>query len=131
MRTRTLLTVTALAAVYGAVWAGSRSLVEVQGPSMLPALWPGDRLLTVPPRRSAIVPGRLVVVEDPAEPGHLVVKRVHRAGGGQVDVRGDHAGASTDSTTWGPVPLANVRRVVLRRWPDLRTRLHRAGPTTG
>lgn len=115
-----------LAAAVVTVWIASlgvnRSLVAVQGHSMLPTLWPGDRVLTVPsltrPR-----PGRLVVVRDPADPGHLVVKRVHGVDAAGVDVRGDNPAASTDSRTWGPLPVTSVRRRVVRRWPDLRTRL--------
>jgi nickel-type superoxide dismutase maturation protease len=114
-----------LGAVYLAVLAVNRSLVAVRGHSMEPALWAGDRLLTVPARPAWIRPGRVVVVADPADPDHLVVKRVASAERGRVVVLGDHPPASTDSRQWGPVPLGSVRRIVLRRWPDLRTRLHR------
>jgi hypothetical protein len=79
----------------------------------------------VPARRRSIRPGRVVVVADPTDEGHLVVKRVSRADGGRVEVLGDHPAASTDSRTWGPLRPDAVRRVVVRRWPDLRTRLHR------
>lgn len=115
----------AIAAAYLATLAVNRSLVVVRGASMEPTLWAGDRLLTVPARRSSLRPGRVVVVADPADASHLVVKRVARAGGGEVVVLGDHPPASTDSRTWGPLPPGAIRRVVLCRWPDLRTRLHR------
>jgi signal peptidase I len=122
---------------YLAVLTVNRSLVTVRGPSMEPALWEGDRLLTVPAWRGAIVTGRVVVVRDPGDPGHLVVKRVHALvypGGATpgrrelVEVRGDAPDRSTDSRAWGPVPVSAVRRLVLRRWPDLRTRLSRPEP---
>ncbi|MEX1178429.1 MAG: nickel-type superoxide dismutase maturation protease [Nitriliruptor sp.] len=103
----------------------NRSLVDVQGASMEPALWAGDRLLTVPARRAWIRPGRVAVVADPADPDHLVVKRLGATHRGAVEVLGDNPAASTDSRSWGPVPLDAVRRIVIRRWPDLRTRLHR------
>lgn len=118
-----------VALTYLASLAVNRSLVEVRGTSMEPTLWPGDRLLTVPALPRWVRAGRVVVVEDPTEPGHLVVKRVAaapvvgRAHG--VEVLGDHPAASTDSRQWGPLPRRAVRRVVVRRWPDLRTRLHR------
>jgi nickel-type superoxide dismutase maturation protease len=112
-------------ALYLAVLAVNRSLVEVQGASMEPTLWAGDRLLTVPATPRRIRPGRVVVVTDPADPSHLVVKRVARADGGRVEVLGDQPAASTDSRTWGALPPSAVRRIVVRRWPDLRTRLHR------
>lgn len=120
---RTLLWLAGLA--YLATWLANRSLVEVRGASMEPVLRAGDRLLTVPARPGSVRPGRVVVVVDPADPTHLVVKRVAAAIDGRVTVLGDHAAASTDSRTWGPLPLGEARRVVVRRWPDLRTRLHR------
>lgn len=122
---RVAVVVAAGAAVYLGVLAANRSLVEVRGASMEPTLWAGDRLLTVPARSASIRPGRVVVVADPADPTHLVVKRVSRADGGQVEVLGDDPAASTDSRTWGPLRPDAVRRIVVRRWPDLRTRLHR------
>jgi nickel-type superoxide dismutase maturation protease len=112
-------------ALYGAVLAVNRSLVEVQGPSMQPALWEGDRLLTVPARRGWLEPGQVVVVADPHDPDHLVVKRLTAIGAGRVEVHGDHPAASTDSRTWGPLPLAAVRRIAVARWPDLRSPLRR------
>jgi nickel-type superoxide dismutase maturation protease len=112
-------------ALYGAVRAINRSLVEVQGPSMQPALWEGDRLLTVPARRGWLEPGQVVVVADPQDPDHLVVKRLTTIGAGRVEVHGDHAVASTDSRTWGPLPLRAVRRIAVARWPDLRSPLRR------
>lgn len=115
----------AIGGAYVVALAVNRSLVEVRGSSMEPTLWPGDRLLTVPPLRRWLRPGRVVVVVDPGDPQHLVVKRLARAGSGRVEVIGDHAAGSTDSRHWGPLPVAAVRRVVVRRWPDLRTRLHR------
>jgi nickel-type superoxide dismutase maturation protease len=115
----------AIGVVYGITLAANRSMVEVRGASMEPTLWPGDRLLTVPPRRRWLVPGRVVVVADPSDPAHLVVKRLVSAEDGRVEVLGDHPAGSTDSRHWGPLPIAAVRRVVVRRWPDLRTRLHR------
>ena len=108
-----------------AVLAVNRSLVVVRGGSMDPTLWPGDRLLTVPsppwPRR----PGQIVVVRDPADPRHLVVKRLHARRRDGVEVRGDAPERSTDSRQWGRLPAAAVRRIALARWPDLRTPLRR------
>jgi nickel-type superoxide dismutase maturation protease len=111
--------------VYGTVLAVNRSLVEVQGPSMTPSLREGDRLLTVPARRGWLAPGQVVVVADPADASHLVVKRLTSLGAGQVHVHGDAPRASTDSSTWGPLPLRSVRRIAVARWPDLRTPLRR------
>ena len=116
----------AAALVYLATWVVNRSLVEVRGRSMEPALRAGDRLLTVPARRgTGLRPGQVVVVADPTDADPLVVKRVAAVDHDRLTVLGDHAAASTDSRTWGPLHRSAVRRVVLRRWPDVRTRLHR------
>ena len=106
----------ALGGAWAVTWLVNRSLVEVRGPSMLPTLREGQRLLTVPaslwPRR----PRQVVVVEDPTRPDHRVVKRVARVTADGVVVLGDNPGASTDSRAWGPVRPGAVRRVVVARW---------------
>lgn len=111
----------ALGCYLGAV-AADRSRVVVRGDSMLPRLWPGDVLLTVPAwgRRR---PGQVVVARDPADRDHLVIKRVTGVDGRRVFLRGDHPERSTDSRTWGWLDRRAVRRRALRRWPDLRTPL--------
>jgi signal peptidase I len=113
--------------VYGVTLALNRSLVVVEGPSMEPALWAGDLLLTVPARRGRLAPGQVVVVADPQDADHLVVKRLAAIEPGRVVVLGDNRAASTDSRRWGPLPVRAVRRVVVARWPDLLTPLRRAG----
>jgi len=113
---------------YLAILAVNRCLVRVRGGSMEPSLAPGDLLLSVPATPAWIRPGRLVVVDDPAEPGHLLVKRVRVVHDGEVDLRGDATDASTDSRVWGRLPVGRVRRVVVARWPDLRTPLHHRPP---
>lgn len=115
-------------ALYLAALAVNRLQVVVRGPSMEPALWAGDRLVAVwLPRRvlRLVRPGDVVVVADPADPDHRVVKRVHAVLDGRIDVRGDAPDRSTDSRTWGSLPLTSVRRLALRRWPDVRTPLWR------
>jgi signal peptidase I len=111
----------ALGCYLGAL-AADRSRIVVRGDSMLPRLWPGDVLLTVP-AILPVRPGQVVVARDPDDPGHRVVKRVTGSGRDRVVLRGDHPERSTDSRRWGPVPRRLVRRVALRRWPDLRTPL--------
>lgn len=122
------MTAAVLSGVYLGTLAVSRALVVVRGPSMEPALWEGDRLLTLPARRRRLRPGQLVVVTDPTAPGHLVVKRLRSVADGSVEVRGDAADRSTDSRHFGPLPLDAVRRIVVARWPDLRTPLRREIP---
>jgi nickel-type superoxide dismutase maturation protease len=125
VRSRVWPAVAGAVALYAAALAVNRSLVEVRGPSMEPSLREGDRLLTVPARPGWLEPGQVVVVADPADTSHLVVKRLTAIGAGQVHVHGDNPRASTDSRAWGALPLRAVRRIAVARWPDLRTPLRR------
>jgi nickel-type superoxide dismutase maturation protease len=88
--------------------------VAVEGTSMAPTLLPGDRLLVA--RLGRIVPGHLVALPDPRHPGRLVVKRVAALSEGEVELLGDNPEHSTDSRSFGPVPLTSLRGRVLRRY---------------
>lgn len=81
---------------------------------MAPTLLSGERLLVVP--LAHLRPGQMVAVRDPRSPDRLLVKRVASTGPEGVDVRGDHAAASTDSRHFGPVPLAMVVGTVVYRY---------------
>jgi nickel-type superoxide dismutase maturation protease len=102
-------------------------VATVQGPSMVPALRHGDRLL-VWLRRPSRTPsiGTIVVVELPDRP--LSIKRlVGIESDGRVRVAGDNQLGSTDSRALGALPAAAVRGVaVLRLWPRPRL-LRRTG----
>jgi signal peptidase I len=74
--------------------------VVVEGGSMRPTLEPGDRLLVV--RRRAYRPGAVVALADPRD--------------GRLIVTGDEPAASTDSRTFGPVPLGLVRGQAVHRY---------------
>jgi nickel-type superoxide dismutase maturation protease len=93
-------------------------LVVVHGPSMVPTLRHGDRVLVWlrAPRRTPTI-GRIVVVELPERP--LSVKRLTAVDpDGRVRVEGDNEFGSTDSRTFGPVRQSALRGVVLFRiWP--------------
>lgn len=88
--------------------------VTVEGPSMLPGLQAGDRLLVGPALR--LRPGHIVAVLEPRRERRLLVKRVYSIGAGGVDVRGDNPGASTDSREFGPIPRRDVRGRVYYRY---------------
>ncbi len=109
--------------------------VEVKGPSMAPALLPGDWALAVKPGR--LRRGDVVVVEHPGRPGFEMVKRVMGMPGdlapdgrilGEDEwwVEGDAPGESTDSRQFGPVGRdAIVAQVRLVYGPPGRARLLR------
>jgi nickel-type superoxide dismutase maturation protease len=112
-------------------WSATRlTRVVVDGDSMRPTLDPGDRLVVVRGRRART--GDLVVLPDPRAPERAMVKRVARvdrgARGGNVVVRGDNPGASTDSRVFGPVPAASIGGRVVYRYlpPERRGRPQRA-----
>lgn len=74
------------AACWALTLAVNRSLVRVDGPSMLPTLWPGDVLLTVPRFGRVPAVGALVVVFVPGS-GAQAVKRVAAADGQHLAIR--------------------------------------------
>jgi phage repressor protein C with HTH and peptisase S24 domain len=88
-------------------------VVVVEGPSMLPALHPGDCLLVR--RGSHVRPGSLVVARFPARPDLLVVKRAVRPDGPLWWVEGDNRAVGDDSRRYGPAAV--LATVVLRWWP--------------
>ena len=97
---------------------GGPRRVVVAGSSMEPAFSPGDRLLVVP--MAGIRPGHVVALRDPRDPARVLVKRVRAVGPEGIDVRGDNAGASTDSRHFGTVPAAALLGRALYRYhpPD-------------
>ena len=119
-------------ALLGAVaWLlGRRALdvVEVEGRSMAPAFEPGDRLLveSISHRYRAPRTGDVVLARDPRRPMRELIKRV-----AAVDpvrrtavLAGDAPESSTDSRTFGPIPMAEIRwRVAARYWPLTRNSL--------
>ena len=92
--------------------------VMVTGNSMHPTVRPGDRLITVRTMARPRV-GGLALARDPRAPERLLIKRVHAITGGLVDLRGDAAFASTDSRTFGAVPVHTVQRCVAFRYYPL------------
>ncbi|HET7582865.1 MAG TPA: nickel-type superoxide dismutase maturation protease [Candidatus Limnocylindria bacterium] len=106
-----------------AVAAGRRlDVVEVTGHSMAPTLLPGDRLLVeaLSYRRRPPRPGEIVLARDPRQRDRELVKRISHVdpSSGSAELEGDAADDSTDSRTFGPVPLEDVRwRAVVRCWP--------------
>ncbi len=120
--------VAGLTATVTAVLLGTRRLI-VNGNSMLPGLFPGDRVLVIPTWR--VRPGDVVALRPPGpveEASRLVIKRVAAVDDpkGTVTVLGDNPSASTDSRDFGPVPRrAVIGRAVYRYAPPGREGLVR------
>jgi nickel-type superoxide dismutase maturation protease len=86
----------------------------VSGPSMVPTLRSGDRILV---RRTTVPePGDVVVATFRSRPGLLVVKRVQRADGDGWWLVGDNPFGSDDSAAYGRADV--VGRVTFRWWPQ-------------
>lgn len=114
----------AIAAVGGAVASAHwLDVVEVRGRSMEPALLSGDRLLVerwTYARRSPRS-DEVVLAADPRDSRRELVKRVASVLDGEVRIAGDNTAASTDSATFGALPLPAVRwRAVAVCWPARR-----------
>ena len=103
------------------------AMVTVDGPSMQPALEPGDRVLIRRHRLGRIRAGQLVVARKPwpgqrwtdPQPGPAsyatwLIKRVADAGpAGDLLLLGDNAAQSWDSRQWGRCPPDKIHGVVL------------------
>ncbi|KAI8070423.1 mitochondrial inner membrane peptidase complex catalytic subunit [Gongronella butleri] len=113
------------------------------GPSMLPSFnMSGDIVLVdhISPRFKPLAPGDVIVCWSPAIPGRAVLKRIIGMPGdhickdptidepkyidvpkGHVWVAGDNLSNSTDSRSYGPVPMGLIRgRVIAKAWPEFR-----------
>ncbi|MCL6672816.1 nickel-type superoxide dismutase maturation protease [Streptomyces panaciradicis] len=77
-------------------------VAEVTGPSMVPTLYHGDRLVVQYGAR--IRPGDVVVLRHPFQQDLLVVKRAAERREGGWWVLGDNPYAGGDSTDYGTVP---------------------------
>lgn len=86
--------------VYATTWLVNRSLRRVEGPSMLPSLWPGDLLVSVPVRWVRPRSGDVVVAEVG---GRRVTKRLAAPPGVPVELRDGHVWVEG---TWWATPDA-------------------------
>lgn len=100
-------------------------VAEVTGPSMVPTLRHGDRLLVHYGAR--IRPGCVIVLRHPFQQDLFVVKRAAERRGDGWWVLGDNRYAGGDSTDYGVVPdelvLGRVRLRYRPRTPDQRSPL--------
>lgn len=80
---------------------------------MVPTYLPGQRLTAIR-RWRPVRAGDVVVVRDPRDANRWLLKRCVGRSGTDVDLRGDNAGASTDSREFGLVPSRDVAYIVLK-----------------
>ena len=85
---------------------------------MEPALRAGDWIVVSGRSRPPRV-GDIVLVRDPRDPENLMLKRVAAVTEGACTILGDRPEESTDSRTFGPVPLANVVGHALFRYAPI------------
>lgn len=97
---------------------GAWSRAAVSGDSMAPALRDGDWLVCRSVAAADVLPGQIIVAEQPNRLGFIVVKRAIRRTEGGWWVEGDNSAASDDSRTFGAIPDELVLAVVRARyWP--------------
>jgi len=118
----------------------------VRGPSMYPALSPGEYVLfdRLAYRRGAPRRGDVVLASHPQRPGTRIIKRIAGAPGDPVTVGertwtlgegewlllGDAPESSTDGRDFGPVSREGIlARAWFVYWPPRRMRRMRSGPS--
>lgn len=91
--------------------------ITVEGSSMVPAFAPGERLTAVR-RWRHVRAGDVVVLRDPRNAERWLLKRCVGRVGALLDLRGDNAGASTDSREFGLVREGAVTWIALSKRPS-------------
>lgn len=85
--------------------------VDIQGDSMWPTIYDGERLEFVPHDTENVpAKGSVVLAEHPLKQGVLMVKRVKSVSADRVFLEGDNPDplASEDSHNFGTVPFCNI-----------------------
>ena len=87
---------------------GRRRIFRVQGDSMLPTLRDGDAVMIAPSR--SIEPGDVVLASHPYKSSVKILKRVNGIDGeGRYSLTGDNPAESTDSRTFGSLPIEYIQ----------------------
>ncbi|GAB3399517.1 LamG domain-containing protein [Schumannella luteola] len=98
---------TALPTAFG--WTST----TVMSNSMAPRFFAGDVIVSMPAAKADLVPGRVILVDDPDHEGRLRMHRLERVEDGKYFTKGD-ANPEADSS---PVTLAHIHGIAVLRAP--------------
>lgn len=88
-------------------FAGQRRAYLIEGDSMLPTLNDGDAVLIKPTKK--IVVGDIILADHPFKSSVTILKRVAGISvDGALTLSGDNVAESTDSRSFGDVPLESI-----------------------
>ena len=91
---------------------------RIHGQSMEPTLRDGQEVLVrMVTAKTLPQPGQLVLVRHPMRTDLTMIKRCFASEAGKVDVRGDNPSESTDSRSFGLVPLKLILGYVTCTFP--------------
>ncbi|MBV6622157.1 MAG: nickel-type superoxide dismutase maturation protease [Rivularia sp. (in: Bacteria)] len=98
---------------------GMRKRLRVSGPSMLPELQPGDEILFDPKAYRQKLPqvGDIVVALHPYESKQIIKRVAVVLADGSCFLIGDNTSSSTDSRSYGLIPLKKILGKVTSKFP--------------
>ena len=98
---------------------GMQKRMRVSGSSMLPELQPGEEILFNPKayRRKLPKVGDIVVARHPYQPIQIIKRVVVVLEDGSCFLKGDNLSSSTDSRSYGFVPLNKILGKVTSKFP--------------
>ncbi|MGD1909524.1 MAG: nickel-type superoxide dismutase maturation protease [Rivularia sp. (in: cyanobacteria)] len=98
---------------------GIRKRLSISGSSMLPGLQPGDEILFNPKAYRHKLPheGDIVVARHPYQKKEIIKRVALVLEDGSCFLTGDNPTASTDSRSYGFIPLNNILGKVTSKFP--------------
>lgn len=98
---------------------GMRKRLRVSGSSMLPELQPGEEILFNPKAYRQNLPkvGDIVVARHPYQGKHIIKRVALVLEDGSCFLKGDNPSSSTDSRSYGFIPLNTILGQVTSKFP--------------